>query len=220
MTDLPNFEKAEYGAGSGTSAALAERCVRCRQPLTQHFFRLNGQPLCELCADAAVASPRGADAAFLTAMIYGVGAAILGCILYAVVEIATGWTIGYVALAVGWLIGKGMKRGSSGRGGRRYQFVAVGLTYFSVSSASLVVILYGLRGHEIRISEQLVFRMIEYIALSPFLSLRTGLSGIIGLFILFIGMQAAWSMAAGSEYQITGPHSAIPAAIPAETPHA
>jgi hypothetical protein len=215
MTDLPNFEKAEYGAGSGTLAALAERCVRCRQPLTQHFFRLNGQPLCELCANAAVsASPQGADAAFLTAMIYGVGAAILGCILYAVVEIATGWTIGYVALAVGWLIGKGMKLGSSGRGGRRYQFVAVGLTYFSVSSASLVVILYGLRGHEMRISEQLALRMLEYILLSPFLSLRTGLSGIIGIFILFIGLQTAWSMAAGSEYQITGPHSANAAGIP------
>lgn len=217
MTDLPDFERAEYGAGSGT-VAESERCVRCRQPLTGQFYRWNGQPLCEQCANAAVTAPaEGADAAFLLAMIYGLGGAVLGCILYAVAQIGTGWTIGYMALAVGWLIGKGMKRGSGGRGGRRYQMVAVVMAYLSVSCANLVVILYRLRGHEIRISERFLLRMLEYVLLSPVELLRTGLNGIIGLFILFIGLQTAWSMTAGVEYRITGPHSAIPATIPSET---
>jgi hypothetical protein len=206
MTNLPNFEKAEYAAGPGVGA---ERCLRCRQSLTKHFFLLNGQPLCEQCADAAVAAPaEGADAAFLKAMLNGLAAAIIGCILYAVVEIATGWTIGYMALAVGWLVGKGMKLGSGGRGGRRYQFVAVALTYCAVSCASLVMILYGLRGRQILITERFVVRSIEYILILPLLSLRTGFNGMIGLFILFIGLRAAWSMTAGAEYRITGPHSA------------
>jgi hypothetical protein len=212
MADLPSFEKAEYDA---TSGATAERCVRCRQRLTEQFFLLNGQPLCELCADAAVVAPaEGGDAAFLQAMLSGLAGAIAGCILYAVAEIATGWTIGYMALAVGWLVGKGMKLGSSGRGGRRYQMVAVVLTYCSVSCANLVVILYQMRGREVLIGERFAIRSAEYILLSPFLELRTGINGIIGLFILFIGMRAAWSMAAGTEYKITGPHPASETVTP------
>jgi hypothetical protein len=208
--DMPSFEKAEYGAGP---TLVADRCTRCRQVLMDHFYLLNGQPLCELCADAAVMAPaEGGDAAFLQAMIFGLGGAIVGSALYAVVGIATGWTIGYVALVVGWLVGKVMKMGSAGRGGRRYQIVAAALTYCSVSCGSLIVILYSVRGRQIVIGERFVIRVAEYILLSPFLELRAGLSGIIGLFILFIGISAAWAATAGSEYRITGPHHVTGAA--------
>jgi hypothetical protein len=204
VNDLPSFERAEYGAGSGV---CAEQCVRCRQRFTDRFFLLNGQPLCELCANAAVLAPaEGGDAAFLKAILVGLVAAVVGCVVYAVVEVLTGWTIGYVALAVGWLVGKGMKLASEGRGGRRYQVVAAGLTYCSVSFANLLVILHALRGRQIVVGERFVMLAAKYGLMSPFVDLRTGVSGIIGLFILFIGIRAAWALTAGSEYRITGPH--------------
>jgi hypothetical protein len=207
-TDLPSFEKAEYGTGS---SLVPEQCIRCQQKLTDQFYMLNGQPLCELCAHAAILAPaEGGDAAFLQSMFLGVSAAVLGSILYAAVEIGTGWTIGYVALAVGWLVGKGMKRGSGGRGGRRYQIAAVALTYCSVSCANLIVVLYALRGRHLVIGEQFLILAAKYGLLSPLVDLRTGMSGVIGLFILFIGMQAAWTLTAGSEYRLTGPHSIVP----------
>jgi hypothetical protein len=40
---------------------------------------------------------------------------------------------------------------------------------------------------------------------SPFLGLTTGFSGVIGLVILFVGMQFAWRITAGSRVVIDGP---------------
>ena len=47
--------------------------------------------------------------------------------------------IGYVSLAVGWMVGTAMKRGSGGIGGRRYQITAALLTYAAVSMAAVPV---------------------------------------------------------------------------------
>ena len=76
-------------------------------------------------------------AAFTRALLYGIGAAVLGMILYAVFEIATGLIVGYVSLAVGWMVGTAMMKGSNGVGGRRYQVAAVLLTYAAVSMAAV-----------------------------------------------------------------------------------
>jgi hypothetical protein len=208
-TNLPSFEKAEYAAQPGVATSW-EKCVRCQQSPMGRFFRLNGQLMCEPCANAAVSTPaHGTEAAFAQAIAIGLGAAVAGSILYAVVEIITGWTIGYVALAVGWLVGKGMRWGSAGRGGRRYQIAAAVLTYLSVSFASLIVILHAAQkrnpGSHLILDERFAFFATKYGLLSPFLSLQDGLGGIIGLFILFIGVRAAWTLMAGSEYAITGP---------------
>jgi hypothetical protein len=47
--------------------------------------------------------------------------------------------IGYISLAVGWLVGKAMMKGSGGLGGRRYQIVAVLFTYAAVSIAAIPI---------------------------------------------------------------------------------
>jgi hypothetical protein len=46
------------------------------------------------------------------------GAAIVGMILPSAFTILTGWIVSYVSLAVGWMVGTAIKKGS---GGRRYQ---------------------------------------------------------------------------------------------------
>ena len=51
----------------------------------------------------------------------------------------TGWVIGHLPLAVGYLIGRAMMKGSGGLGGRRYQIAAVLLTYAAVSLAAIPV---------------------------------------------------------------------------------
>jgi hypothetical protein len=72
-------------------------------------------------------------------LVFGVGGAILGLILYAAVGIITGWMIAYVSLAVGWIVGKAMMTGSGGIGGRRYQLAAMILTYAAVSMAAIPI---------------------------------------------------------------------------------
>ncbi len=212
--NLPSFEKAEYGAGlrdHGRDSSV-ELCASCQQPLTGEFYRLNGKPMCEPCANGAVRAPaEGTTRAFAQAVVFGLVAAIVGSVVYAAVEIGTGWTIGYVALAVGWMVGKGMKLGSRGRGGRRYQITAALLTYCSVSMASMAVIVHAIQKQNPDVhlvaNEKLIASLLRYGLLSPFLELRHGLGGIVGLFILFIGIQAAWTLTAGSDFRVTGPHT-------------
>jgi len=57
--------------------------------------------------------------------------------VYSVFGIVTGIVIGYVSLAVGWLVGKAIRAGSKGVGGRRYQIVAVAFTYAAVSMSAI-----------------------------------------------------------------------------------
>jgi predicted outer membrane lipoprotein len=81
--------------------------------------------------------PKDSHAAFVKALIFGFAGAILGLILYAAFGIITGLMIGYVSLAVGYIVGKAMLMGSGGLGGRRYQIAAVLFTYFAVSLAAI-----------------------------------------------------------------------------------
>lgn len=96
--------------------------------------------LCPGCAEQAKFSvPANQHSAYIRGLLFGIVAAIGGLILYAAFEIITGWVIGYLALAVGYMVGKSMMFGSKGIGGRRYQITAVLLTYAAVSMASIPV---------------------------------------------------------------------------------
>ena len=131
----PQFGTAEYVGTSG-----GDHCHFCHQPIAGAYYRIKDVMTCSSCAEKM----RGAFApdthsAFVRAIIYGVGAAILGMILYATFAIVTGIVIGYAALAVGWIVGKAMIQGSGGVGGKRYQIIAVLLTYAAVSTAAIPV---------------------------------------------------------------------------------
>src|SRR5712691_307501 len=136
----PQFGTAEYLGKPGS-----DHCQFCHQPIAGNYYRINNAMACGGCAE----KKRGAlatdtHAAFVRAPLYGIGAAVVGMILYAVFEIATGLIIGYVSLAVGWMVGTAMMKGSNGVGGRRYQITAVLLTYAAVSMAAVPVwIHYG-----------------------------------------------------------------------------
>ncbi len=64
---------------------------------------------------------------------------MVGLAFYAGFTIVTDIYIGYVSLAVGWLVGKAIMLGSKGIGGRRYQIAAVILTYAAVSLAAIPI---------------------------------------------------------------------------------
>ena len=128
----PQFSTAEYAAGA------RDQCSFCKQPVAQSYYRINGALACPSCADRARRDlPGGEHAAYVRGVMFGAGGALLGLVLYAAVGIITGWIIGYVSLAVGYIVGKSMMKGSGGRGGRRYQIAALLLTYAAVSLAAV-----------------------------------------------------------------------------------
>ncbi len=128
----PQFETVEYGSTPGN-------CVLCNQPIGGTYYRINGQQACPSCAQREQAGQGSSAKYYSRALAFGIGAAVVGLIGYAAFEIVTGWIIGYVALGVGWLIGKAMMKGSNGFGGRKYQVTAALLTYAAVSLAAIPV---------------------------------------------------------------------------------
>jgi len=133
MSSTPQFGTAEY-----KSAAGSDRCKSCQQELTGTYFRINGMLACEKCTRQLQAqTPKDTHAIYVRGILFGVGGAIAGLILYSAFGIVTGIEIGYVALAVGWLVGTAIKKGSNGVGGRRYQMAAVALTYAAVSLSAI-----------------------------------------------------------------------------------
>ena len=129
----PQFATAEY-AGSG------DVCKSCNQAISGTYYRINGSLSCDRCTTQLQTQlPKDSHAAFVRALMFGIGAAILGLIGYAVFTIVTGIMIGYISLAVGWLIGKAMRTGSRGIGGRRYQIAAALFTYAAVSMAAIPI---------------------------------------------------------------------------------
>jgi hypothetical protein len=229
LSGVPQFSTAEF---VGT-----EHCRICNRLLDAEYYRVNGQMACKICAlQASEGQPTDSHAAFLRGLLFGVGAAILGLILYSTVAVATGWTIGYLGLAVGWLVGKGMIKGSNGLGGRRYQIAAVILTYFAISLSAIPVgISYAMKHRPASVGRQapgspdstndnasqpasssahetqfgaFAGQLLLYGVASPFLEFTGNIaSAAIGLFILFIGLRIAWTMTAARPLAVDGPYS-------------
>jgi len=132
---VPQFGTAEYSRKPG-----ADTCQSCGAAISDRYFRINGALACPICADRAQAGmSKDTHTAFVRGITFGFGGAILGLIVYAAFGILSGFVIGYVSLAVGWIVGKAIKKGSNGIGGLRYQIGAVILTYAAVSLAAVPV---------------------------------------------------------------------------------
>jgi len=241
----PQFQTAEYSSKPG-----ANTCRSCNRTISGPYYRVNGALACDSCVQQLRNQmPKDSHTAFVKALIFGFGGAILGLILYAAFGIITGIMIGYVSLAVGYIVGKAMLMGSRGLGGRRYQIAAVLFTYFAVSVAAIPLGIsqyikdqkerhHGLvrssspaatspqqedvssdssqdgagpdnppsTSHKAKPSLGAVLTGLLLLGLaSPFLELSNPMSGIIGLVILFVGIQIAWKLTAGKTVDILGP---------------
>jgi hypothetical protein len=142
-----------------------------------------------------VSQPVEEKSGYPLALLFGTGAALVGLAFYASFTIITHFYFGYVALAVGWMIGKAMMKGSGGVGGPHYQLTAVVLTYASISLASIPI-------HIARVLEEgmtmdwanMSGDLLKGAIAGPFLELQNGAHGIIGLVILFVGLRVAFRL--------------------------
>jgi len=234
MSDIPQFGKAEYASDQRT-------CLACKQPLDGIYYQVNGSPACARCAEQVkMQFSSDSHSAFVRGLVFGTGGAFAGLILYSAFTILTGIIIGYVSLAVGWMVGTAMKKGSGGVGGRRYQIAAVALTYAAVSLSAIPIgIAYYVKdqkphapaatsaapandpdGSQPAAPEPglaassgatkpgpaaLVGALLFAGLASPFLELQGGISGIIGLVILFVGIRIAWKITQAQPLDVQGP---------------
>lgn len=131
------FDRAEPVDPTQATDAAAARCGTCDTSLQSEYFDIGGVPSCQPCKDRIVAhaTPVRGVGTTVRAMLYGFGAAIVGAVLYYAVIAITEFEIGLVAIVTGYMVGWAVRRGARGRGGRRLQLAAAGLTYLSVALA-------------------------------------------------------------------------------------
>jgi uncharacterized protein (DUF983 family) len=214
---VPQFSTAEYHGKPGETS-----CKTCGREIVGSFYKVNGALTCAQCAQKIKEQmSKDSHPAFVRGVLFGVGGAILGLVIYVAFTLITGLIAGIISLAVGYLVGKAIVRGSGGIGGRRYQVAAVLLTYMAVSLAAVPIALSQYhKQHDAQQQAQVAYpatpRAIGTLALlglaSPFLALSSPGQGAIGLIILFVGLRIAWRITAGRPVSILGPfREAVPA---------
>jgi hypothetical protein len=138
--DPLQFDVAESPTASEAARSVAA-CKGCGKPITDVYFQVNGSIACADCR-ALIERPRGTPLGrAVRATSFGVLAAIAGAILYTAVAAITGFEFALVAIVVGFMVGAAVRKGSAGRGGRPYQVLAVLLTYLSVVSINVPLII-------------------------------------------------------------------------------
>lgn len=144
-TDL-QFDRAEFDAGAAAHAA----CHFCKRTLTEHYFDVNSLVVCADCRDAIAreqAKTAGASGV-LKAIGAGLGAGLAGAIVYYLVLVLTGYELALISIAVGYAVGRAVRWGSGGRGGRLYQVIAVMITYVAIVGSYTPMVITQMQ-HEI-----------------------------------------------------------------------
>jgi len=200
---VPQFTSARYGKTSST------RCRSCNNQLHGHYFIVNRQKVCLDCAELARQGlPVVRPGSWMNALVLGIGGAILGMIFYSAFTFATGLTIGYLAVAVGWLVGTAIMAGTDSVGGRPLQYLAVLLTYIAISLSELPILLYSAYAHPDPTSNlgTLLLQAIVNGLLSPFQRFNGNLlSAILNLVILVLGLRIAWRITRARRFTVAGP---------------
>jgi hypothetical protein len=157
-------ESAEYT--EPRAAVPAMYCAECRTIMRLAYFSQNGRPLCMKCSSVyRERIDRGTGAGAMSrAVLYGGGAAIAGMIGVAILlSVFNAFRI-ISAIGVAYLIAKAIGKATGNYGGRRYQVLAVSLTYVALGLAMLMPV--------IRATRQL-----ERVKAPPKVEARTGPAG-------------------------------------------
>jgi hypothetical protein len=194
------FDRVETASLADTTASPAVTCAVCGKSVDREYYHANGKTICDSCRQvvtAAAATPRSI-ATLVTAGVFGLGAAIAGAaIYYAVITIAN-LEIGIVAILIGYMVGWAVRKGARGGGGRRFQILAVVLTYWAV----------GLAYTPLAFQEMPKYRGLFLFSFAlPLLSVFGSMPmGLISALIIFIGLRQAWRMTGRPELVISGPY--------------
>lgn len=212
----------------------AAACATCATALHGQYYEVNGSMVCTECRGRLQTSAdRGTRVSRLgRALGAGVLAAMGGSLLYWAILAVTGYEFGLIAVVVGIGVGKAVNWGSRGKGGWRYQTIAMALTYLAMVSAYVPLLLTEFsKQPQTQVQESnlpnsagssadaqavdtaeptlldglLAFLvLVGFVCALPFLA---GIENILGIVILGFGLYEAWKLNRRVDLVITGPHS-------------
>ena len=222
------FDHADYGEQKTAEVA----CAFCGLRVWKVYYQVGGKLACERCkTDVELQRSQGSGVGrFVRATLYGVGAGAVGAAIWYGVRAATDYEVGLIAILVGFLVGAGVRKGSNGRGGWRYQALAVFLTYTAIVSTYVPFILQGLKqqaaesqkaatsppaaasapdaqekvslGRRVAVLVVVAAVVAALAYAAPFLM---GFQNIMGILIIAIGVYEAWKLNRRIPLEITGP---------------
>ncbi len=129
------FTTVEPIEAEPAGAVTVPACALCRQPIASSYFAIADKLLCASCRQLVSGGPPGSGfVRLLKAGVLGLGAGLVGALIWFAIRRVMNMEIGLVAIAVGFMVGKAVRKGSANRGGPAYQLIAVILTYGCIAA--------------------------------------------------------------------------------------
>ena len=128
---MPDLPAPNADAPAGAVPYLS--CSDCRAPMRAQYYVLNQRPICATCRPAYARRIERTDGrgAMLRVGVQGALVAAVGIVVLAAVIAAFPPARILFLVPIGYLVGKRMMRSLDGYSARRYQYLAVSLTYLS-----------------------------------------------------------------------------------------
>ena len=208
-----DFAQAEF---AGAPAATV-RCAGCDTGLTAQYWTAGQMTVCGPCAAAVHAGPprAGRFGRAFKALLFGCGAGLLGAAGYALIIHFAEMELALVTIAIGWFVGRAVRQGSGGRGGRGYQVLGAVLTYVWCMMAYVPTIVAGATQGEHAVSAIVAIIVAPILALIlPF----TGEMGVLGTLILAFGVWRGWREPAPMVVAVAGPFELAQEPAPETSP--
>jgi hypothetical protein len=225
------------GPSSLAQSTPSTNCTTCGSSFQAEYYSVNGHAVCDACRqaiEAATETPTEAGP-FILAALFGLGAGVVGAAVYYAVIALANLEIGIVAILIGYMVGYAVRKGAGNRGGRRFQVLAVALTYGAVALAYTPVVISAAikernEAQKAAVTKNspppsssslqavaepppssggmilgLVMTLGFILALPMLVVFGSMPSGLISGAIIFFGMQRAWKMTAVPPLQALGP---------------
>jgi hypothetical protein len=197
-TDDLQFDTAEPVANT---AVPTRSCIGCKRPITDTYYAVRGNAICAACRAALDAPLPGSEAGrAVKAIATGVGAGLVGALIWWAIRHFAHLQLGLVAVMVGFMVGNAVRKASGNRGGVGYQLLAVAVTYFCIAANWLPDVFEAVEKSSHQLSSTQVAHLAEWLLKRPFRG------SAIGILIVGFALWEAWKLNTPRSLSITGPY--------------
>jgi hypothetical protein len=241
-----DLDKAAYTGGNGPGQAspgqgsTAQPCANCSGSLGAQYWNWQGNAVCEKCKallERTVLASQSKKAFGRAALLGGAAAFGLG-IAYAIFVAVSGMQLALLTIGIAFVIATILRRCSNGVGGRRYQLLAVALTYLASAMGYAPAVVSGLsqrdqsaetaqaddsqqtaerETHSSASAGALLMGVAVILAVTLAAPFLAAMDAPIGLLIVIFGLWEAWRLTKGVPASLDGPYQTAVATGPPQT---
>jgi len=191
-SEVPQFDVADAVTPVGTAP-----CAECRSAIVDTYYEAGEGVVCAPC-HTRIASNVDTDVTrgrLSRAVRFGSAAAAASAAVYFGLLAAIGHEVSVALIFIGFAVGRAVRSGARGRGGRPYQWLALGLTYLAMVTTYVPFVLKGSDASD-------VGALLLLAIAAPILE---GIDHGLTLIMIAIALGQAWRTNRRVEPKLTGP---------------